>query len=232
MSEPITYKLSDNIATITMDDGKVNAMSVPMTMAIRKALDQAEKDGAVVVLTGREKVFSAGFDMNVFTQGREAVLEMLRSGAELAERIMSFPLPVVGACTGHAIAMGAFLLMPCDIRLGAAGPYKIGMNEVAIGMTLPYFAIAIAQHRLSPAHFNLAATTGRLYAPDEALQAGFLDRAVPVGELTSTTRETALGLVKLDMKAHHATKLRVRAKALNDLREAIDTELTLDSFLV
>src|ERR1700730_12827466 len=153
MSNPATYELDGRIATIRMDDGKVNAFSVPMLRAIHAAFDRAERDRAVLVLTGREGCFSAGFDLNVFARGGEEILEMLTLGATLAERILSFPTPVVGACTGHALPAGAFLLLSSDCRVVVEGPFRIGLNEVRIGMTVPWFAIEIARQRLHPAHF-------------------------------------------------------------------------------
>ena len=231
MADLVTYECADGIATITMDDAKVNVMSTAMTTAVGAALDRAEADRAVVVLTGREGVFSAGFDMAVFQQGPADVVRMLKTAAQLGERVMAFPLPVVAACTGHAVAMGAFLMAPADVRIGSSGPFRIGMNEVAIAMTVPRFALAITRHRLTPAHFNLAATTGQFYTPEDAVSAGFLDRVVPPDSLADAARETAAALTQIDVKAHSATKLRVRADALRELRDAIDTELTMEGLL-
>jgi enoyl-CoA hydratase len=224
MGKLVSYEHSEGISTITMDDGKVNAMSVTMMQEINAALDQAEKHGSVVILTGREGVFSAGFDLAVFKQGMEPLMEMLRVGARLTERLLSFPFPVVAACNGHGIAMGSFLLMSTDVRIGVDGPFRIGMNEVAIGMTLPYFAVEIARQRLTPAHFNRGAILAEMYSPKEAVDPGFLDRVVAADQLLVTARETAAALSKLDMPAHATTKLRVRGTALEALRQAISSE--------
>ena len=224
MGKLVSYEHSEGISTITMDDGKVNAMSVTMMREINAALDQAEEDGSVVILTGREGIFSAGFDLAVFKQGMEPLREMLRAGARLAERLLSFPFPVVAACNGHGIAMGSFLLMSTDVRIGVDGPFRIGMNEVAIGMTLPYFAVEIARQRLTPAHFNRGAILAEMYSPKEAVDPGFLDRVVAADQLLVTARETAAALSKLDMPAHATTKLRVRGTALEALRQAISSE--------
>ncbi|RLB39417.1 MAG: crotonase/enoyl-CoA hydratase family protein [Deltaproteobacteria bacterium] len=224
MGKLVSYEHSEGIGTITMDDGKVNAMSVTMMQEINAALDQAEEDGAVVILTGRKGVFSAGFDLAVFKQGMEPLMEMLRVGARLTERLLSFPFPVVAACNGHGIAMGSFLLMSTDVRIGVDGPFRIGMNEVAIGMTLPYFAVEIARQRLTPAYFNRGTILAEMYSPQEAVSPGFLDRVVPADQLLVTARETAAALTKLDMPAHAATKLRVRGAALEALRQAITSE--------
>ena len=225
MGKRVTYERSEGFSTITMDDGKVNAMSVAMMAEINAALDQAQEHEAVALLTGREGVFSAGFDLAVFKQGREPLIEMLRVGARLAERLLSFPFPVVVACSGHAIAMGSFLLMSSDVRIGTDGPFKIGMNEVAIGMTLPYFAVEIARYRLATPYFSRAANLAEMYSPQEAIAPGFLDRVASPDQLLDTARATATALSKLDMAAHAATKLRVRGPLLEALDQAITSEL-------
>ena len=162
-----------------MDDGKVNVFSIPMLRALHEAFDQAEQDGTVVLLQGRPGCFTAGFDLNTLSGPRSDVLTLLRLGASLAERILSFPAPVVVACTGHAFPAGAFLLMAADARLGADGPYRLGLNEVRIGLTLPWFAVVLARYRLTPAHFDHAAVTGEMFDPRTAREAGLLDTVVP-----------------------------------------------------
>src|SRR5438445_2282615 len=224
MSGLATYQLKDSIAGITMDDGKVNALSPKMLAEINAALDQATADRAVVVLTGREGMFSAGFDLRVLTAGGPDALAMLFTGFELAERILSFPAPVVIACNGHAVAMGVFLLLSGDYRVGAAGPYRITANEVAIGLTMPRAAVEICRQRLTPAHFNRAVIISEVFSPEDAVAAGFLDRVVQASELRETAVTTAAVLAKLDMDAHAATKLRARDHALHALRAAMQAD--------
>jgi enoyl-CoA hydratase len=225
MPELVTYRRTDLVSTITMDDGKVNVFSIPMLQALHEAFDRAETDGTVVVLAGRPGYFSAGFDLRVFQGPREDALVMLRLGATLAERILSFPAPVAVACTGHAFPAGAFLLMAADTRLGADGPYKLGLNEVRIGLTLPWFAVVVARHRLSPAHFDHAAVTGTMFDPPAAREAGLLDAVVDAEELGAAAQAAADDLASLDRAAHAATKLRARREVLTELRAAIESEL-------
>jgi enoyl-CoA hydratase len=149
---------------------------------------------------------------------------MLTAGFELAERLLSFPKPVVIACTGHAIAMGVFLVLSGDYRIGAAGDYKINANEVAIGMTMPHAAIEICRQRLAPAHFHRAVILSEVYSPGDAVAAGFLDRTVAADDLLSEAHAVAVGLGKLNMDAHTATKLRTRSQALTALRAAIESD--------
>ncbi len=228
MASLVTYRLEQSIATIAMDDGKANAQSPRMLGELNAAFDRAAQDGAPVVLTGREGVFSGGFDLGILRARGPEAFDMLRAGFELAARVLEFPLPVVIACSGHAVAMGVFLLLSGDYRIGAAGPYKITANEVAIGMTIPRAAAEICRQRLTPSHFQRAVVLAELYAPESAVEAGFLDRVVPAAELAEAARNTAAQLAKLDRKAHAATKLRARAQALSAIRagiEADDTEL-------
>jgi len=224
-SDLVTYARQGDVSTITMDDGKVNVFSIPMLRDVHAAFDQAEQDGTAVVLTGRPGCFSAGFDLGTLRATPERAVELLRLGATLAERILSFPAPVVAACTGHAFPAGAFLLMAADTRVGADGPFKLGLNEVRIGLTLPWFAIVLARHRLTPAAFDRWSVTGILTDPQGACATGLLDDVVPPDALATSARAAADDLAGVDRTAHAATKLRVRARVLTDLREAIETEL-------
>ena len=197
MKSLVNYRLEESVMTITMDDGKVNVLSLNMLTEINGALDRADADGAVVVLAGREGVFSAGFDLPVLRAGGLEAFKMLRAGFELAERVLSFPKPVVMACTGHAVAMGVFLLLSGDYRVGATGPYKISANEVAIGLTMPRAAVEICRQRLTPAHFNRATVLAESFSPEAAAEAGFLDRAVDGAALQSVVRDLSARLTQL-----------------------------------
>lgn len=225
MTGLVTYRLADGVATIAMDDGKVNALSLPMISAVRVALDRAEAEGAAaVLLTGRDGVLSAGFDLGVLAAGGGDAVAMVRGGFELAERLLSFPTPVVIACSGHAFAMGAFLLLSGDLRIGVVGDRRIAANEVAIGLTMPRAAIEILRQRLTPAAFVRATLLAETFGPAEAVAAGFLDRIVPAAELAEVAGAAAAQLATLDGAAHAATKLRARAELLPALRAAIEAD--------
>ena len=179
MTARVRYELHDTVATITMDDGKVNVMSPPMLQELNAALDRAAADRAVVLLSGRPGVFSAGFDLAAAPGGRPGggrhAARRVRAGGAL----LAFPMPVVIACTGHAVAMGVFLLLSGDYRVGAAGDYESTANEVAIGLTMPRAAVEILRQRLAPAHFNRAVMLAEPFSPANAVEAGILDRVVP-----------------------------------------------------
>ena len=224
MDSLVSYDSSGGIASIAMDDGKVNALSIEMLAQINSALDRAEADGAIVILSGREGRFSAGFDLNALSSGGTAAMDMLRAGFELSYRMLSFPRPVVIACTGHAIAMASFLLLSGDYRIGADGPFKITANEVAIGLTMPLAAVEVCRQRLAPAHYTRAMLLSEVYSPATAIEAGFLDRVVAPAEVQQAAREVAESFLSLDANAHTGTKLRAREQSLAALRAAIEAD--------
>lgn len=153
MSDCLEYRLDDGVATIIIDDGKVNVMSTRMLHDLGVALDKAQQDQAIVVLRSSLKgIFSAGFDLKIFAENDpDRSLEMVKAGAELALRLLTFPFPTIGVMEGDAFPMGAFLLLACDVRVAARGPFRIGLNEVAIGISPPGFAIELARSRVQPA---------------------------------------------------------------------------------
>jgi enoyl-CoA hydratase len=225
MPGAVTYARTDPVSTITIDDGKVNVFTIPLLRSPHDAFDHAERDQTVVLLKGRPGCFTAGFDLQTLGGPRQDVITILRLGASLAERILSFPAPVTIACTGDAFPAGAFLLMAADARIGAEGPFRLGLNEVRIGLTLPWFAIVLARHRLTPARFDRTAVAGDMFDPQTAREAGLLDTVVPPPELDSFALEVAQDLGSVDRGAHAATKLRVRTAVLNELRASIEAEL-------
>lgn len=224
MNPPVSYQLNGPVATLTMDDGKANAMSLTMISELNQALDRAVADRAAVVLTGRAGMFSGGFDLRVLSSGGAESHQMVLAGFRLAERLLSAPVPVVIACSGHAIAMGVFLVLSGDYRLGAEGAFKIGANEVAIGLTMPWFATELCRQRLTPAHFQRAVINAEFYQPVTAVEAGFLDRVVSADSLLAEARKLAAGLAALPRAAHTASKLRARDASLKTLRAAIEAD--------
>ena len=223
MGALVSYHLEDQIAAITMDDGKVNALSPAMLAELNEALDRAEADGAAVLLAGRPGVFSAGFDLTVLGSGGRDGVAMARAGFELAARVLAFPAPVIIACTGHAIAMGMFLLLSGDYRVGVAGPFRFTANEVALGLPVPETAMAICRRRLAPSYFART-VLAEPFGPDEAVAGGFLDRVVADTELATAAASAAARMAALNRTAFAATKLAAGRETLTALRAAIGTD--------
>lgn len=224
MSDLVAYQLEDGVATLTLSNGKVNAISNDVIAAFNAALDQAEKDRAVVIITGQPGILSGGYDLKIMTSSPQAALDLVAEGSTLARRMLSHPFPIVVACSGHAVAKGAFLLLSADYRIGIEGPFSIGLNEVQIGMTMHHAGIELARDRLSKSAFGRSVINGEMFDPKGALQAGFLDKVVTAEELTDAARTVALQLKKINMRAHKQTKLKVRKEFLETLDKAIELD--------
>lgn len=224
MSERVRYRKEDQVAVITMDDGKVNVLGLDMQSALGAALDRAEADGAgAVVITGNDRVFSGGFDLKVFQSGDvEASIAMLRSGFELTHRLLSFRRPVVAACTGPAIAMGAFLACSADHRI-AAPAYIFQANEVVNGMVLPYPALELMKLRLTRSAYQQAVGLAKPFFGEAALRAGWVDEIDMPDVVVERAIESASQFAALNAGAHHACKIRARKEALEAIRVGIDT---------
>ncbi|MEO0368334.1 MAG: crotonase/enoyl-CoA hydratase family protein [Pseudomonadota bacterium] len=222
MNNFIHYEYKDSICHVTLDDGKVNCFSPAMMREFNSVLDQADKDGGVILMTGREGKFSAGFDLKVQEQGPEAWHEMAKMGAELAARVFATKRPVVVACNGHAFAMASFILCAATLRYGLDGPFKIGANEVAIGKAVPSYAIELMQHRLSGAYLTRAVTTAELFSPSEAAAAGFLDFVVSTPEeLAEQSLAAATRLAEFPPEGYQETSARLRDPISSRVASAI-----------
>jgi enoyl-CoA hydratase len=225
MSAFVAYQFEDGIATLTLDNGKVNAISHEVISAFNQALDQAEQDRAVVIITSaRPGLFSGGYDLKVMTSSPQAARDLVAAGSTLARRMLAHPYPIISACTGHAVAKGAFILLSSDYRVGTEGPFSIGLNEVQIGMTMHHVGIELARDRLRKAYFHRSVINGEMFNPQQALEAGFLDQVVPSEQLMPAALAMAEQLKKINMTAHRNTKLKVR----RELLETLDRSIELD----
>ena len=219
----VDYRLDGEVAVLTYDDGKANVFGHPGIDAIHEALDRAEQEARALLYVGREGKFSAGFDLSVMTSGVENMRTLVGAGAELALRVLTFGIPTVAACTGHGLAMGAILLLAFDHRVGAEGPFKLGMNEVAIGMNVPDFAMELARFRI-PKQYFAEVLFGQIHDPASAAQRGYLDEVVPADEVVDRALAKAQELSALDSRAHSVSKDLARGP----LRARIEERLAAD----
>jgi enoyl-CoA hydratase/carnithine racemase len=224
-TDVLSYTLDQKVATIRMDDGKANALSVPMIDGLLAALTRAEEEASAIVLTGRADRFCAGFDLRVMMSGPEQAKALLGRGSELLLRLYGATVPLVIACTGHAMAGGALVVLTGDTRIGAQGAFKIGLNEVAIGLPVPVLAMEFARSRLSAAELTRATLMAQIYTPDEAARAGYLDAVVDGEQLLDKAKEEAARLGALARSAFRATKLRLRGGVIADIRARMEEDM-------
>ena len=224
-NDSVHYELHETIAVIRLDDGKANAVSHALISNLTAGLARAAQEAKAVILTGRPGRFSAGFDLSVLNSGSNAARALVTAGAKMLLQIFTHPQPVIAASTGHSIAAGAFMLLASDTRLGTEGDFKIGLNEVAIGMTLPEFGMMFARERLSKRHFTNAAIQARLYNPTDAVDVGFLDRVCSADTLLDEALAEAHQLAKLDLSAYGRTKERARGALAEQVRVGLEEDL-------
>jgi enoyl-CoA hydratase len=221
----VSLRRDGDVVVINIDDGKANALSHGLLAALDTALTTARAEAKAMAVIGRENRFSGGFDLAVMRSGPAEASDLVHVGARVAHSVFVSPIPVVIGCTGHAIAMGALLLLSADLRIGAEGPYKIGLNEVAIGMPLPRFGIALARERLSPRHLTEAVNHARLYDPEAAIEAGFLDRLVAPAEVEAAAVGAAQELAeRLHPAAFRFTRELLRGPSAERLTAAIEAD--------
>jgi enoyl-CoA hydratase len=225
MTEIVRFEARERVALLRFDDGKANAVSHAALGALAAGLERAEREADAAVLLGRPGRFSAGFDLSVVKSGAEASRALVTGGGELLLRIAESRIPVVAACSGHALAMGALLLLAADQRIGAAGDFRIGLNEVAIGLTLPVFAIELARERLSRRLLGRATALAEVYDPAGAQAAGYLDRVVAPDRLEAEALETAAQLGKLPRGAYVETKHKLRGATLARIRATLAADM-------
>ncbi len=226
-SDVLTYTLEDNIAVVRMDDGKANALSETMIDSLVDALARAEKEASAMVLTGRPDRFCAGFDLRVMMQSPEAAMALLERGADMLMKLYGAKVPLVIACSGHALAGGALVLLTGDMRIGAEGAFRIGLNEVAIGMPVPILAMEIARDRLTPQALTHATLLARIYDPVEAVKVGYLDATAAPDAILAVAKEEAKRLAGLARPAFEATKARLRGKTIAHIRATLSEDMSL-----
>lgn len=226
MSDLVSYHFDNGVATLGLCNGKVNAISPAVVDALNAALDRAVADKAIVILTGQPGVLSGGYDLKVMMSGPQAALDLVAAGSTLARRMLSHPFPIIVACSGHAVAKGAFILLSADYRIGVDGPFSIGLNEVQIGMTMHHVGIELARDRLSKAAFQRAVICAEMFDPQGAREAGFLDSVVAPEALLETAQAMAEKMKRLDMNAHARTKLKTRKALLDALDKGIEIDKT------
>lgn len=225
MSDHVQLRLTDDIAILTIDDGKANALSSEVLKALESGLDQAEEEAKAVVLTGRPGMLSAGFDLKVMQSSPMAMRNLVTEGATFLLRLCTFPKPVVVACTGHAMAAGALLLLAADSRVGVGGKFKIGLPEVSIGMPLPIFGVELARGRLAAPFLERATAQAEIFDPETALQAGFLDHLSAAEAVIDDALAEAARLAGLGAFAFEKTRQTLRGASVQHIRQTLEADI-------
>lgn len=217
----MNYELSNDIATFSLDDGKVNVVNQALVDGMLESLDRAAGEAKAIILTGRSGMFSAGFDLKTLEKGGEEANTLLAGGMEILTRIYAHPQPVVAACAGHAIGLGAFLLLASDLRIGSTDDYQVTLPETAIGMPFTPVLMTLIRDRIGSNFQNAAVLQSKPHNATEAIAAGFLDKAVDAAELEAEAAALASALGQLPTNSYAANKADLRSASLAVMRESL-----------
>jgi enoyl-CoA hydratase len=225
MSDLVSYEVRDNIAIASIDNGKANVISPEVVEGLDAALTEAEAAGAdevgALVIAGKPGFLSGGFDLAIMMSSAQAAGDLVSSGGAFFTRCFASSVPVIGACTGHAVAAGALMLLGCDERIGAEGNFKIGLIETAKGMVIPRWAVELAEERLSRRHFQVATVGARMYSPVGARDAGFLDDVVAADDVLAAAMAAAKQWAALPRAAYAGQVTMNRGERIRRLEAAI-----------
>lgn len=225
MTDLLDYQLRGQVAVLRMDDGKANALSPAMLAALGAGLDRAGAEARAVVLLGRPGRFSAGFDLKVMMSSPEAAADLVTTGGELFLRLLLHPQPVVMGVTGHALAGGILLAACGDVRVGARGDFKLGLNEIAIGLPVPILAHELARLRLDPRRLEEATLRATTYGPEDAQAIGWLDRLSDAAALEADVLAEAERLVAFAGPHFALTKQTLRRETVSYIRRTLEENL-------
>ena len=223
MEKLATLESKDDVSIITIDDGKANVFSKNMIDAFNECLDNVPSDKGSLIITGREGMFSAGFDLKVISSGDiEKIRDMTLNGFKLLARIFSFPRPVLAACSGHGIALGTFLLCCCDYRIGIKGEYMVGANEMRTNMVIPTPILELIKFRVTQSYKYRAVLGGEMFALEDATKTGIIDEITESNNLMNTAMEKAKDLSTMGNPSYSLTKELFIAEPLKKINDAID----------
>lgn len=222
---PVSLEVRDGVALVRMDDGKANALSYAMMDALDGALDRAEKEASAVVLAGRAGRFCAGFDLQEMMAGADRARALVTRGADALLRLYGLPMPLVIACTGHALAGGALLMLTGDLRVGTRGAFRVGLNEVQLGMPVPVLAMELARDRLAPSHLIRSTLFAEVVDPERAVVAGWMDELADADALIEQSMGHAKRLGQLPRDAYAKSKTILRERTIKYIRDMLPDDM-------
>lgn len=222
----ITFTISpEGVAHIQLDDGKANALTQSCIDEALQCIDRAENEAKVLCISGRAGRFCAGFDLKVMNKSPQDAVNLLAHGKDLFLRLYMCKLPVIMACTGHAVAGGALLLLCGDVRIGVDGEFKFGLNEVTLGMPIPLLGVELARDRLGNGFLSEGLLLGKMYSPQQARDVGYLDAVVPPEYFQTAVDKVAAQLLSINQFAHYETKRRLRGRTVAYIEDTFEEDL-------
>ena len=213
-----TLTKENDISVIKLDDGKANAFSYEMLIQINNLLEKVSRDSGALVITGREGLFSGGFDLKTFATGdMEKVSKMVQLGYRLLLELFSFERPVIAAVSGHSIALGLFIACSADYRIAIDGEYVCQANEVRNNMDIPTPIMEILKARVNKNYFYPAVLHSDPFSVQDSIAAGYIDEVVAEQDFMNRVIEKATELASLP----HPFYANTKKSAQEDIRQKI-----------
>lgn len=211
--ETLQLRKEEEYSILSFDRGKSNPMNLQMFEEMIAVLKELKSDSSVkgVIITGKENFFSSGLDLpEIMSYDKVKTRLFWESFMDMIIELVSFPKPLISAITGHAPAGGCIVAVACDYRIMAGGNYKIGLNEIPVGITVPrhifeLYAFWVGRHRAY--QFLME---GRLMNPQQASDAGLIDMVVPAEQVLETAERKMAQYLKFDQNTWSKTKLNLR----------------------
>lgn len=220
----IDFELQDGISIVKMNnDAAKNSFDIEFAELFIKNVERANREGDAIVISGVDNVFSAGYNVKIIGKDEKATEKLVELGGEIVVQLLDIRKPVIAACTGHAIALGAVILLGCDFRIGATGNFKIGLNETQLGLALPVFATELAKQRIPHQHIHEVILGAGLHSPEKALTFGFLDQVVALEVVLSESLSLAQKLAKFSARTYAVHKKELNSEYANTVRASLKT---------
>jgi len=220
------------ITELQLNRPPANALNHELLEALLSALDEAVGGGATgLVLSGQPGMFCAGIDVpELLGQDRASIRRFWTLLFDAAQSLATCPVPSVAALAGHSPAGGTVLASHCDYRVAAAGSFKVGFNEVQVGLPLPPTIMRAFADLVGTRRARQVAMQGHLITMDEAFEIGLVDELVPAEAVLDRTLEFLEGLLAMPPVAMNTTRLTGKADLVRALATADDVETTTEAW--
>ena len=218
-----TLKQINDISIITLDDGKANAFSYEMIATLNDLLEQVPRDAGSLIITGREGIFSGGFDLKTLATGdMQKINQMAQLGYRLLLELFSFERPIIAAVSGHSIALGLFVTCCADYRIAIDGQYICQANEVRNHMDIPTQIMEILKARVNKNYFYPAVYHSDAYSMRDSIAVGYIDEVVPEGTFMDRVMAKAEELSSLPHPYYINTKKFAQGDVIEKIANAIE----------
>ena len=218
-----TLSKENDISIIKLDDGKANAFSYDMLSQVNELLTKVPRDSGALVITGREGLFSGGFDLKTLATGdMEKITKMVQLGYRLLLELFSFDRPIIAAVSGHSIALGLFVTCSADYRIAIDGKYVCQANEVRNNMDIPTQIMEIIRARVNKKYFYSAVYHSDAYSVQDSIEVGYIDEVVSEDQFMKRVMEKAKELATLPHPFYANTKKTAQDDVRQKIADAID----------